>query len=66
MVMQGLTQMKTTKTAQEQKQPPAQEQEPKQPTAKEVTRRMIEAAKAKNGGKLGSGGEYDKRKFRRL
>ena len=64
MVMQGLTKMKTTKTDQCQNQPPAQEQ--KQPTYKEVTRRMIEAAKAKNNGKLGGGGEYDKRKFRRL
>jgi len=37
-----------------------------QPTAKDVTRRMIETAKAKNGGKLGGEGDVDRRKFRRL
>jgi hypothetical protein len=37
-----------------------------QPTAKETTRRMIETAKAKNGGKLGGEGDVDRRKFRRL
>lgn len=40
--------------------------EQKQPTARELTRRMIESAKAKNGGKLGGKGDYDRRKFRRL
>jgi hypothetical protein len=37
-----------------------------QPTAKDVTQRMIETAKAKNGGKLGGKGDVDRRKFRRL
>jgi len=35
-------------------------------SARELTRRMIDAAKAKNGGKLGGKGGVDKRKFRRL
>jgi hypothetical protein len=37
-----------------------------QPTAKETTRQMIAAAKAKNGGKLGGEGNVDRREFRRL
>jgi hypothetical protein len=36
-----------------------------QPTAKEITQRMIETAKAKNGGKLGGESDVDRRKFRR-
>ena len=35
-------------------------------TARQITRRMIEAAKAKNGGKLSGKGDVDPRKFRRL
>ena len=45
---------------------PEQKQPEKPLTARELTRRMIEAAKAKNGGKLGGKGDVDKRKFRRL
>jgi hypothetical protein len=37
-----------------------------QPTAKETTRQMIAAAKAKHGGKPGGEGNVDRRKFRRL
>ena len=37
-----------------------------EPTAKERTRQMIAAAKAKHGGKLGGEGDVDQRKFRRL
>jgi hypothetical protein len=37
-----------------------------QPAAKETTRQLIAAAKAKNGGKLGGEGQVDRRKFRRL
>ena len=45
---------------------PEQKQPEKPLTARELTRRMIEAAKAKNGGKLGGKGDVDKRRFRRL
>ena len=54
--------MTTEQSQPEQKQP----ENEKPPTARELTRRMIEAAKARNGGKLGGKGDVDKRKFRRL